>query len=296
MDTTNTQPQGAVIPQSVDQTPVWNPPGDGFSLDDLFPVDPASQAPSQPQTPAVAEPQLPAPPAVTPPSGPFIQTQTGTVYRTPEDAVKGIEEKDRIIAQFRQQVMQLQGIDPIKQPITSPNANPNEATFKKLVAAAEKGDANEYMNTIAQFQDQRLSQYAPLLAEVARERAVRSLEPAVPAIRQFLSSPTYQETLQAFPRLAQAIQASEADPNMADQLGELYQIAATAAQGRRVPELVRTAATQPVAQTLNPRPTLQPSTPTPQVVTNVQPDLSTAAGRKAIIERFESAGGRDRVF
>lgn len=291
------QPQGAVTPVQVDgqNTQPWNPPDNGFSLDDLFPVDAAPQASSQPQQPVEAEPQTPAQPVVAP-QEPFIRTQTGTVYRTLEDAVKGTEEKDRIIAQFRQQVQSLQGIDPIKTPLQPVSGDPREASFKRLVDAATKGDAAGYINEITDIQNRNLSQYAPLLAEVARERAVRSLETATPAIRQFLQSPSYTETLQAFPRLAQAIQASEADPGMADQLGELYQIAATAAQGRRVPELVRTAATQPVAQTLNPRPTLQPSTPTPQVVRQAQPDLSTKEGRAAIIAQFESTGGRDRVF
>lgn len=277
-------------PVAADTSWMSSQPGADFDLDALFP-NPEVPLQAPPQAPAAPQPQAPAQaPEV------FLKTATGTVYKTPEEAVRGTEEKDRVIAQLRAQVAASQGVDPLKKSNQEPPSDPRVAYFKELASAAEKGDAASYLDTLGRIQDARLAPYAPLLAEVARERAVRKLESEMPAARQFLQSSTYNETLDALPRLKEAITMSENDPNMADQLKELYKIAALSAQGMRTSELVRTAAANNPVQPVASRPTLTASTPTPTPVVTAQPDLTTSAGRKAIIAQFEANGGRDRIF
>ena len=82
-------------------------PGGDYSLDDIFGDNsstPTTDVPTPTETPA---------PLATTPAEPVIKTKTGTVYKTLGDAVEGIEHKDALIAQLRDQVKKNTGADPL---------------------------------------------------------------------------------------------------------------------------------------------------------------------------------------
>jgi hypothetical protein len=273
------------VPQSSSQTAGWldGAPGGDLNLDDLFP-NPETRLQAQPQPPP-AVPQ--APPPV---PQPFMRTQTGSVYNSAEDAIRGIEEKDRIIAQLRAEEAGRRGVDPLRR---QPEAeNPKQVLFKRLAKAAETGDYESYVDTLEQVTRQTLAPYAPMIAEVGREKIIRASATENPQLREFLESPEYTAVLERRPLLAQAIQAAENNPDATQQLQEFYGLAYTDALSRR-PAPVLQAPTTP-----NPRPTLSHTTPTPQppmanggYMTEAQ--LYSKEGRKAILENGRARGIAD---
>ncbi len=99
-------------PQNPSQTTGWfnDAPGGDIDLDKLFPnPELALQAPSQPPAAEPAAPQAPAAEQY------FLKTATGTVYKSAEDAIRGTEEKDRVIQQLREKIAQSEGQDPLKK-------------------------------------------------------------------------------------------------------------------------------------------------------------------------------------
>src|SRR5882762_2477743 len=116
-------------------------PGGDLSLDDIFGDD------SQQTTTAVStESQTTS----TNESEPFLKTATGTVYKSVEDAVKGVEHKDALIAQLRQELSDKTGRDPLKRE-TVTNGGPKnyledkDTYFKDLSSAVEAKDPEKYM-------------------------------------------------------------------------------------------------------------------------------------------------------
>lgn len=294
------------IPDSALQTTLgsgWMEGEEGadISLDDLFP-NPDEPTTAQPvPKPAVAQPAA---------DEVFIRANTGTVYRTKEDAVRGTEEKDRIIEQLRGEVTQLKGTDPLKKAnqvvATTPEPDPFDQAagqmFDRLVDAVQRGDKRAYIETQMEINRAAMSPYAPIIAEVARERAVRQLETKSKGVREFLASSDYEEVLGQIPALKQAIEVSESNPDLAtSQLPQLYELAFYSSLGRRAPDLVR-AAVQAAPTPEPARPTMQTTTPSlPQAgdsrdLSGQSEDqlLKTPDGRKFIIEQFERSGSADR--
>ena len=276
-------------------------PGGDLSLDDLFPNPETTPQDAPPPPPVEATPQ-PSADTV------FLKTSTGTVYNSQEAAVQGTEEKDRLIAQMRQELTSYRGTDPLKKtPATggqppvdeSLTRNPKKF-FGDLVSAANAGDAEAYAKTLAQFQMELLSPYAPLLADVARERATRSAETANKGVREFIGSREYSEVLEQLPALKQAIEVAEADPQYAGYLEQYYKTAYLASLGARMPAIVEAAKATPAPQ--NPRPTLASSTPTPPAepggptFRSANDALKSPEGRKLIIEQFEKSGAADKIW
>lgn len=263
-------------------------PGGNADLDSLFPN------PEGPQAPPAAPPQAP-------PAQPewFLESSTGTKYRSREEAARGLEEKDKYIEKLRKELEQSKTPAPAPQAAaaTQSYAQKPEGLIDDLVASLSKGDKRGYAETLARFNMELLSPYAPLLSEVSRERAIRAVEPEAQNIRQFLGSAEYTAALDEMPVLKQAIEYAESQPQAGDQLASLYKLAFRSAQASKLPQIVQNAVhnaapPQPI------RPTLSPSTPTPQMgTTAIAPrDLNTEAGRKAIIERAEQRGVQNVDF
>lgn len=271
------------VPQSHSQTAGWldGAPGGDLNLDDLFP-NPETRLQTAPPAPAVP-PQAtqPAPPA------PFFKTTTGTVYNSVEDAIRGTEEKDRIIAQLRAAKAAELGADPLKrQPEPE---DPKKVLFQRLAKAANDGDYATYVDTLAQVTQQTLAPYAPYIAEVGREKIIRTAAIENPALRDFVGGAEYQAVMERRPRLADAIRNAEMNPDYVGQLEEFYSLAYSDAVSHRAPAVV----VAPAAP--NPRPTLSQTTPTPQAplanggyVNEAQ--LYSREGRKQIIENARARG------
>lgn len=264
-------------------------PGGDFDLDDIF------QNPEVTPTTAT-EDQTPTPTETTPVDESFLKTATGTVYKSQEDAVKGIEHKDTLIAQLRQELAAKTGSDPLKKPPeqTGPTnyLQDNETYFKDLSKAVETKDQARYMEVQRKFVFDSLAPLAPTLTSLMKEQAANVVESEVKGFRQFVTSEDYTKTLDSFPLLKEAIRVAESNPESSQQLPEFYKMAYYASQGARVPEIVRASTNrtaEPVRPTVSSSP-IPPSTSGNRVVT---PSLNTSEGRKAIIEQQERAGVQD---
>lgn len=271
------------VPMSHSQTAGWldGAPGGDLNLDDLFP-NPETRLQNAPSA-TVVPPQ--APPQ-TPPA-PFLKTATGTVYNSVEDAIRGTEEKDRIIAQLRATKAAELGADPLKrQPEPE---DPKKVLFQRLAKAAQEGDYSTYVDTLSQVTQQTLAPYAPYIAEVGREKVIRTAAIENPALREFVGGAEYQAVMERRPRLAEAIRNAEMNPDYVGQLEEFYSLAYSDAVSHRAPAVVVAPATP------NPRPTLSQTTPTPQPplpgggYINEQ-QLYSREGRKAILENGRARG------
>lgn len=290
-------------------------PGSNMSFDDLFPVEPenASQAPlgTTPQQPT----QTPQEP-VTPQH--FLRSVDGKiVYDSAEEAIKGISHKDALIERQRN-FLSAQGYDPnTLQLITrpepqAPTAAPTspytyldngDKLFDDLTAAATKGDKKAWVSLMRQYNTEVLANefapIAPLISEVARQRAVRQVTQEAPDFSTFQASPAYRATLEKLPRLKQAIDQAENNFQMADALSELYQMTYLIDQGlRKNAEPPVTLATPVVQSAPNPptaRPTMSSSTMSPPQPTSA-PDLTTSQGRQQLIKDMEARGIKDRQW
>ena len=276
-------------------------PGADTTWEDLFPSE---DAPTPPQTTAAPEHPPQEPPQAPPPAPEFFIRASKSVYKTPEDAVKGLDEKDSLIDSLRQYAIEKTGYDPVtRQPARQEPQAPQsqfqylgngKKLFDDLSDAVTRRDPERYEQVLRTYNNEQLAvnfaPVAPLLSEVARQKAIRTSGKDIPS---FLDSPEYKQTLEAMPTLQNAIQSAEADFSFSDRLPELYQLAYLAAQGRRV----QAAPPQPVPQTPPPaaRPTTAPSTMTPPAP-GVNPDMRTSEGRKALIRDAESRGVLDFKF
>lgn len=236
----------------------------------------------------------PAAPVATTPEEPLIKTKTGTVYKSKEDAIAGIEHKDSLIAELRKQVQQATGSDPLKPKREEPRPvsyiEEQEKYFEDIADAVSKKDTAAYMKAQQKLIWDTLGPMAPTIVALARSNAERVVSEQLPEFKGFLQSDEFAALSTEMPLLADAIRQSESNPAAAQQLPELYKVAYLAVQGRKVPELVRSTAVQPQTQT---RPTVHssplPAAPTSGVVTTV-PDLTSKEGRKALIDQAERSG------
>lgn len=255
---------------------------DVFGNPDLHPSDP--NAPSATPAPEpVAQPSQP--------TEPFLRTASGTVYKSAEDAAQGVQHKDELIARLRQEAIERTGIDPVTgQPVQRKVETPKSYTqdhkrfIDDLSSAAKANDSEAYARVQAQFVNDVMAPFAPVLTTLARSQAVESVSQSIPEFRQFMGSTDYKETMERFPLLRNAIEQSEGNPSASEQLSQLYQM--TFALASKRPEVVRTP-----SPTI-PRPTVSSiSLPSvPQNGSTTAPDMGTIEGRKAIIEAQERSG------
>lgn len=292
-------------------------PGADTSFDELFPVEDQNLgAPQVPTgtTPQAAEPQ--AQPVVNQPNH-FLKAGK-TVYNTAEDAVTGIQHKDTLIDRYRS-FLATQGVNPDTlqpnqaqvqaqpAPVIDPSRgyiNHEDTLFDDLATAIQRGDKKGYGKLLAKYNQELMTEQfapvAPLISEVARQRAVRQVTMEAPEFASFVTSENYGSTLDSLPRLKEAINVAENNFAASDSLGELYKIAYLAYQGSRKPAepVVPAIQAQPVvaAQT---QPTFRP-TQTPSAMTPPMPsspaDMRTSAGRQTLIREAEARGIKDMIF
>lgn len=296
------------MPQAPDGFSFADAPGGDLGFDDLFGDQPVSDPVTAAQTtdPAGVPPTQtsPAPQApVAPNPTPFeIKTGTGTVYKTVEDTIRGIEQKDTLIENLRSQLALRTGVDPITQqplrfdaPQSSAPQVPNysqdaQKYMEDLVAAAESNDPSRYAQVQQKFLLDTLAPISGIITDAAKKSAVEQIATKYSDFNTVRATPEFSAVLEENPELKEAIGLAESDYRFHSRLPGLYKIAYEAAQGRRVPELVRQQTA--VVQTPTPqpaRPTTSPS-PLPPPEPGVRPDIRTAEGRKAMIAQMEAQG------
>jgi hypothetical protein len=233
----------------------------------------------------------------------FLKAGT-SVYKSKEAVEKGIQEKDALIEQLRQQYILERGIDPVtRQPVRVGGEPQGPASYlqdpkkymRDLAEAANKMDEEAYFRTQSQLVFDLLSPIAPLITDFARTKAVETVATEVKDFRTFIGSEDYTSVLSQNPALKNAIEGAEQDVRFHGELPQLYKIAYLTSQGSKVPELIRAA--QQAAQTQaqqQARPTQTPSAIAPP--TGAKPDWRTSDGRKAIIKNFEDQGLGDVKF
>lgn len=234
-----------------------------------------------------------------------IKTSTGSVYRTLDAVTKGIEDKDTLITQLRDQLKSVTGRDPIRPHVEPENTNyiGNPTRFADdLAEAARKGDAAKYQQVLLKQFDEYLGPAKPLFQEFARSNAQGKVSAEIKDFDQFVHGEEYQKTLERNPVLSNAIQGAEQNFAYSSQLPELYRLAYDSYTRARLPELIRAAAQNPVASgaatTQQPvrTTTMSGSTMTPAAPSNqqtVREMMTTSQGRKDFIKQFETSNGQN---
>lgn len=265
---------------------------DGPTLDSLFPADPVPTV-AQPPAPD-ASPAPSAVPTTTAPAEPFVKGNR-SVYKTREAAVEGIDQKDALIEQMRQQYSLVTGVDPItKQPIGSQAANASESYIgnaKRYVADLKAATTEEQLASVQQkLILDTLQPMAPAISGVTRAAASRQVEAEIPDFNTFYNSEAYQEVLSKVPTVREAIEMAESDIRFHARLPELYKTAYLVSRGIQLPELLKrnSASAQPAG-----RPTASgtTATPIPDNTPSGGRTVRTGEGRKSIIADFESKHG-----
>lgn len=267
-------------------------PGGDLSLDDIF-GDPSvtpttvGNTPNEPQTPPVATTQA---------AEPVIKTKTGTVYRSIEDAVSGIEHKDALIAQLREQVKTNTGRDPltrtanIEKPSDDYTQNQGQY-FEDIANAVTNKDQTAYMKAQQKLIWDSLGPLGPTITALSKANAERVVVTDIPEFKGFLGSNEYNSITERAPLLADAIRSAESNPAAAASLPELYRVAYWASQGNRVPELIQSVRAE--STQIQARPTVHSTPVSAPAVTGVPvvaPSLDTKEGRQELIRQAEARG------
>ncbi len=290
-------------------------PGADMDLDSLFANPETTVTAADPDAgtppPEAAAPQAPEPTApVT--SADFLKSPDGSVvYKTQEEAIRGLSEKDRLISELRQKIVETTGVDPVtNRPVqrTQPQAEePNYAVdyerfYRDAADANQKHDARRFAEIQAKFVNDLLAPVVPLVQELAQDRAAKSVAADAPDFVKFKGSPEYKQILEQRPALARGITMSEQNIAFANQLPELYRLAYEAYQVQRMPEIIKAqveqarSAAPPVQSNQPARPTTTSPSSQPPIPSTGRPDIRTPEGRKAIIEQFERTGGMDKML
>lgn len=278
---------------------------DDATFDSLFPSEPRQLA-----TPAVQQPHQPdgntappvnqqTPPAPQTPAEPFIKA-TKSVYKTSEDAIKGIDEKDSLIDQLRQRYALTTGIDPITGKPVSQAVQPQQIDYtqspdlylKDLYEAANSGDPTKYAAVQEKLIADKMKPLQPLISQVVKEQALKAIAGENPEAGKFIESPAFQKTLEENPDLKAAIATAETDSRFHTRLPGLYKLAFRAGQGMQLPDLIAAAKVGQPPQNSQPQPvrtTVQPTTLSPGKPT-AAPSLKTLDGIKATIQQMEQKG------
>jgi hypothetical protein len=280
--------------------------GGEISWDELFPPEQGTQVATTQQGTQTQQTQAQGTQttdaAAATPVQEFLKTKTGTVYKTADDAIRGVEHKDTVIADLRQRMILATGIDPLtQQPVLQQqNVGPRsymqdpsgKSFYNDLVAAAQKNDAQGVYNAQTKLVYDALAPLAPVLGQLARNQAVESLQGEIADIREFVSGTNYQKALDETPSLKAAIQQAELDSQHYGRLPELYKVAYRVSQGMRLPEILKAQPAAPASQTV--RPTATQTTLPPSDQQGVRPDMRTSAGRKEIQRQMEARGIADQ--
>lgn len=218
-------------------------PGSDISFDDLFPP---SEGPAAPQAPQGTIP-LQQPQAV---DQPFLKAGS-SIYNTAEEAARGLEHKDQLVARYRAFLSE-NGFDPNElKPVVKPQAAPEPQTpspykyyksnklFSSLSNALSNKDMAAYEQIQSEFaaeaaQDQIqqiLAPYAPLLAETARQRAIRDVSKEIPDFVNFYGSANYKAVTDRIPLIREMEAIGESNPSAASRLPELYKMSYLISQG-----------------------------------------------------------------
>jgi hypothetical protein len=306
-------PNKPAVPESLTQADDWlaNAPLGDTELSNIF-------GPNPDAVPAAA--QQPEAPAEQPQQEEFFLRGKKSVYKTPEEAVKGIDQKDELIDQLRQQYAQVTGIDPITgRPVGAPRpavqqppqvpsqveedylANPSKF-IQDLNAAIERGDGERFVQAHQRFVQSVVRPYVTVLQDVARTAAMERVRARIKDFDEFAQR-ELPSILQENPTLAQLIRAAEQTPELYQHLPDLYETAYYASRGKRLPELVKQQQqpTQPASPP--PRPTLRPGTMPPVQATtsrgevfdpnNPDENLADPEKRKAYMRWLETRGIND---
>jgi len=300
---------GPRIPESASDAEDWfsDAPGGDQDLDTMFSLDQTPDQGLESPTEPVAQPPAP--------QEPFLKAAS-TVYETPEDAIRGTDEKDRIIrnvTQNREQIAKALGVDPISgEVVQRDNGQP------QAVAPVEKSyeqDPNAYVSDLQKaaadnnsqkfFEihqklvaqeldkelDRRLGPVVPIVTSFAKQHAIEKIGADPKSFNSFLAGEDFKAVVEELPLLREAISLAENDIAQAAQLPGLYRMAYLTSLGlkQQAP-----AAGQPVPVAsippVRPRPTSSSSTMAPPTIPGTEPDQSTKEGRAEIIRRAEAAG------
>lgn len=269
---------------------------------------------SQPTTAQSEQPSQPQPEPQAQPQSNFEIRAGQTVYRSIEDAQRGIEHKDSLIAQLRSYAIQQTGVDPVTgQRIGQPQGqqhsqaaqpqatdylqNPDKL-FEDLQSAVQAGDKRAYAQAwdrlIEQKTQSMFGQYLPVIQEFARSQAMNETVQKVPEFNKFYGSQDYQKVLQENPVLWQGIYNAEQNTQMAGQLPELYRLAYQLHNARTLEQRLQQA--QPATPTPSPNTQVRP-TATPQQMSPAIQHSNTsnwrldADARKALIAQYEQQHG-----
>jgi hypothetical protein len=243
-----------------------------------------------------------------------------SVYRSVEEAQRGIEHKDQLIQFFRQQEIQRTGVDPLTGQRVAPGQmsqmgqpqapiryidDPNRYAQDLSEAArigAQTGDYSKYQAVQRQLATEQMeTQFAPyqsVLQNFVETSAVQQVSASTPEFSKFYSSPEFKKTLDANPLLKMGIENAKSNPQFASQLPELYKQVYTVAENARLKaqlaELQKASQINSNAQT-QVRPTAQPTTTQPQtgmIQGGVDPRTNPEA-RKALLKQMEQNGVLD---
>lgn len=268
---------------------------DSETLNQLFPSDsPTSTAGIQ--TPASQEP---AQQVIAPVSAPeeYLSGESSR-YRTRDAAVQGLNEKDRLIAQLRQQYSLATGVDPItKQPLAqrapAPDENylSNPDKYLKDLSAAKS--AQELTRVQTKLVLDTLQPLQPLITSSAKQQALEQTKSQYQDFGTFYGTPEYTQVLEKTPSLKEAIEMAEGDYRFHNRLPDLYSTAYLVRNGMRLPQVLQEQANrQSAVATPAPRQSVTATTPNPPQPTG-QIGLNTPDARKALIAAFEGQSGFD---
>jgi hypothetical protein len=260
------------------------------SLDDIFAS--VNDGVTQTETPVV--PVTTTPEQTLEEAQPFLKTSTGTVYKSVDDAVKGIEHKDAYITQLKAELEAAKGPKPTVAETQSDapksyRSNPTEY-FNRIKAAKDETELlkvqTEFVNEVT---NDAIAPYAPILVGMVKSQAIDSVQSEIPKFREFLGSDDYKTTLDSFPLLKQSIEISETYPERSGDLAQLYRLAYNTAVGKNLPKYVAQGTGTPTPVQTRPTVTSTPAAPLPRTTT-APPSFGTSEGRKAIIEQQEANG------
>ena len=296
---------GSKTPESSSDAENWlnDAPGGDQDFDTMFSLD---QTPDQGL-------ESPTEPVVQPPAPqePFLKAAS-TVYETPEDAIRGTDEKDRIIrnvTQNREQIAKALGVDPISgEVVQRDNGQPQAAA---LVEKSYEQDPNAYVSDLQKaaaennsqkfFEihqklvdeelDRRLGPVIPLVTNFAKQHAIEQIGADPKSFNSFLASEDFKAVVEELPLLREAISLAENDVAQAAQLPGLYRMAYLTSVGlkQQTPTAGQPVAVAPIPP-VRPRPTSSSATMAPPTIPGTEPDQSTPEGRAEIIRRAEAAG------
>lgn len=254
------------------------------TTDDWFPADPQAPA-GEPQAPTAA----PAPPAE------FLRAETGTVYKTAEEAARGVAEKDRFIATQKQQIDQYQRMLAAAAGIPQ-GQSPQQPSFIAALEASVKNNDGSFERLLGQYvasqMDQRLQGLQPMVEFSSTERAIaqagQQFDPNIP---NFVRSEAYQQVLAhpAGKNLALAIRTAATNPHLRMADGRTF--------GEALPEFLYN--TYLVGRALTPAPAPVAAAPPqrPAPTTIIPPQMVQALYPQGYVPPApQASGGKEPTF